>query len=334
MGTCKKSGLLLILVLAVLGSRAQQDIQFSQYVFNPLFVNPAYSGYRGDTYISGVYRQQWVGVPGAPRTAAASVDWLVPGREERMAFSAKVMSDKLGPQNTLFASGGYAYRIPMDELGSKRLCLGFGVGITQYTIDGQAFKYVDNNDAAVPVGKTSKLVPDANVGVYYYTPKWYIGLAANDLLATSTADVKYTWSAQTFRSMERSAHLYLNSGFVVPLSATVKLKPSFLWKEDFKGPSNLDLNAFFLLNDVIWLGGSYRTGLKIWNQAKLQSGLENKDAFAAIVEVYATPTLRIGYSYDFTTSKLNPYQSGTHEISFGMRVLSKKAERTLSPRYF
>lgn len=334
MGRCKKSGLLLIMLVAMFSSRAQQDIQFSQYVFNPLFVNPAYSGYRGDTYISGIYRQQWVGVPGAPRTAAASVDWLVPGREERMAFSAKVMSDKLGPQNTLFASGGYAYRIPMDDLGSKRLCLGFGVGITQYTLDGAAFKYVDNNDAAVPVSKTNKLVPDANVGVYYYTPKWYIGLAANDLLSGSTADVKYTWSSQTFKSMERSAHLYLNSGFVVPLSATVKLKPSFLWKEDFKGPSNLDLNAFFLLHDVVWLGASYRTGLKIWNQANLQSDLENTDALAAIVEVYATPTLRIGYSYDFTTSKLNPYQSGTHEISFGMRVLSKKAERTLSPRYF
>ncbi|WP_159445040.1 PorP/SprF family type IX secretion system membrane protein [Filimonas lacunae] len=334
MKSCKRTGLLLLMLVAVFSSRAQQDVQFSQYVFNPLFINPAYSGYRGDTYISGIYRQQWVGMPGAPKTAAASVDWLVPGREERMAFSAKVMSDKLGPQSTLYASGGYAYRIPLDDLGSKRLCIGFGVGITQYSIDGTAFKYVDNNDAAVPVTKTSKLVPDANVGVYYYTPKWYFGVAANDLLATSTADIKYSWSSQTFKSMERSAHLYLTSGFVVPLSPVVKLKPSILWKEDFKGPSNVDINAFLLLHDILWLGGSYRTGLRIWNQADLQSNLENKDAFAAIVEVYATPTLRIGYAYDFSVSKMNPYQSGTHEISFGMRVLAKKAKRALSPRYF
>lgn len=334
MGMRKKLVALLLILGAAYSSQAQQDIQFSQYVFNPLFVNPAYSGYRGDTYISGVYRQQWAGLPGAPRTAGASVDWLVPGREERMAFSAKVMSDKLGPQSTLFASGGYAYRIPMDEMGAKRLCIGFGVGITQYKIDGTAFKYNDNLDAAIPVSSTSKLVPDANIGIYYYTPKWYLGLAANDLLAGNTADVNYSWSAKTFKSMERSAHLYLSSGFVVPLSATVKLKPSILWKEDFKGPSNVDLNAFFLLNDIVWLGGSYRTGVKIWNQAKLQSDLENKDAFAAIVEIYATPDLRIGYSYDFTVSKLNAYENGTHEISFGLRLANKKAERALSPRYF
>lgn len=315
-------------------AHAQQDIQFSQYVFNPLFINAAYAGYRGDTYVSAVYRKQWEGIPGSPVTAGVSADWLVPGREERMGFSAKLLSDKLGPQRVLYASGGYAYRIPMDATGAKRLCLGFGVGITQYSLDGNVFKYVDNNDQYIPVGKTNKIVPDANAGIYYYTPNWYLSASVNDLLATRTANVKYSWNDYIFQTMQRSPHLYVGAGTILKFSDNVKLKPSFLWKEDFKGPSNIDLNAFFLLNDVIWLGGSYRTGMRLWNKNNLQSNLEQKDAIAAILDVYATPYLRIGYAYDFTISKLNPYQNGTHEISVGLRFLNKKASRIISPRYF
>lgn len=333
-----KSRIYLILILVALGcaveTNAQQNIQFSQYVFNPLFINSAYAGYRGDTYVSGIYRQQWAGLPGSPVTFGASVDWLVPGRDERMGFSAKLMSDKLGPQQTLYASGGYAYRIPMDATGAKRLCLGFGLGITQYRMDGTQLKAVDVNDQAVPVNNETKLVPDANLGVYYYTPDWYVSLAVNDLLAPRTLDVRYSWNQYTFRTMQRSQHLYLGAGCLLNLSDNVKIKPSFMWKEDFKGPSNIDINAFVLLNEVLWVGSSYRRGVKIWNKDNLQSDLEQKDAVALIAEVNATPTIRIGYAYDITISKLSPYQNGTHEISVGLRFLNKKSVREISPRYF
>lgn len=333
-----KSRLFIIMLLTALTgaveTKAQQNIQFSQYVFNPLFINSAYAGYRGDTYISGIYRQQWADLPGAPVTVGASVDWVVPGREERMGFSAKVMSDKLGPQQTLYASGGYAYRIPMDEAGTKRLCLGVGLGITQYRLDGTMLKAVDINDQAVPVGNASKLVPDANFGIYYYTPNWYMSLAVNDLLAPHTADVRYSWSQYTFRTMQRNRHLYLGAGCLLNLSENVKVKPSFMWKEDFKGPSNLDLNAYVLLKELVWLGASYRTAMPIWSKNNLQSNLEQTDAVALIAEINATPDLRIGYSYDITTSKLNTYQNGTHEISIGLRLPQKKSVREISPRYF
>lgn len=326
--------LLLLLATAVLETKAQQDVQFSQYVFNPLFINTAYAGYRGDTYLSGIYRQQWAGLQGAPVTAGASVDWLVPGRDERMGFSAKIMSDKLGPQQVLYASGGYAYRIPMNELGTERLCIGVGLGITQYSLNGTAFKYVDNADQSIPINNTNKLVPDANLGIYYYTPDWYLSLSANDLLAVNTADVKYSWNTYTFSTMQRSAHLYLGGGVLLNMSDNVKFKPSFMWKEDLKGPGNIDLTASFLLHDLLWLGASYRSGMDLWKKGGLQSNLERKDAFAVIADIYATPALRIGYAYDFTVSKLNPYQNGTHEVSVGLRFAGKKSTRELSPRFF
>jgi len=106
-----------------------------------------------------------------------------------------------------------------------------------------------------------------------------------------------------------------------------------MFKEDFKSPTNMDLNAYILLNKIIWLGASYRTGVTIWNKSNLQNGLDKSDAIAAIFELKVNDTFRFGYSYDFTTSQLSGYQSGTHEISLSLTFKSKKP-RILSPRYF
>lgn len=312
---------------------AQQDVQFSQYIFNPLALNPAYAGYRGATYVNAMYRTQWADFPGSPKTAAISVEWLVPNHDERVAWSARVLSDKLGPQQTTSVFGGYTYRIPLNQEDTRRLCIGIGAGVTQYTMDGNVFRYVDANDPNVPVGKMSKFVPDANFGIYYYTPKFYFSVGGNSILTYNKANTSYNWLGNKFYSMERSMHIYAGTGVMLNLSDNVKFRPSLLWKEDFKGPSNVDLNAFFLLNDLLWLGGSYRTGFKIWDKSHLQNNLEQTDAYALMAEIYATPKLRIGYAYDVTTSKLNSYQNGTHEISLGITFWGKD-KMQLSPRYF
>ncbi|RFM26866.1 PorP/SprF family type IX secretion system membrane protein [Deminuibacter soli] len=327
---------ILILVLVLLCNRftalAQQDIQFSQYIFNMVNINPAYAGYKGGTNINAIYRKQWTGFPGSPQTAAVSADWLTAHRDERIALSVRVLSDKLGAQETLSAWGGFTYRIPMSEDGSKRLCLGLGMGVTQYSIDGNVFQYTDNNDNTIPVGKASRTQPDANAGIYYYTPNYYFSVSVSDILQVNSIKT-YNWNGAVFRSMLRSPHLYVGTGTVIPVSDNFKIKPSFMWKEDFKGPSNVDLTAFVLLHDVLWLGASYRTAVRIWNKSHLQDNLEQKDAVSAMAEVFATPWLRIGYSYDFTTSGLNSYQTGSHEISVSL-LFPANGKRELSPRYF
>jgi type IX secretion system PorP/SprF family membrane protein len=313
---------------------AQQQIQFSQYVFNGLAVNPAYAGYRGDTYFNSIYRKQWVSLPGAPVTFGASIDGLAKGHNDNVGWGVQLMADNMGPTKTTFAYGNYAFRIQLDAADTRRLCLGIGVGATQYTIDGNVLEYVDNNDNTIPVGRINRIVPDANFGMYYYTPKSYIGLSFMDLLsARNVNNFGYRWNDFRLGSMQRSAHMYLTAGTLFKISDDVKFRPSFLWKEDFWGPSNIDLNAFFLLQDRFWIGASYRTGFSLWTKGNLQANLTKQDAFAGILEFIANDRLRVGYAYDVMLNGLNPYQQGSHEISIGLR-LPRKDDRIFSPRYF
>jgi type IX secretion system PorP/SprF family membrane protein len=318
---------------SILQATAQQNLQFSQYVFNMLSVNPAYAGYKEDLYLNAIYRHQWVDFPGAPQTGGVSIDGLTNARDERVGLGAQVMVDNLGPQQTLSAYGFYSYRIPLDEEGTRRLCIGLGGGITQYSIDGSALKYVDDLDQALPLGKTSKIVPDARFGVYYYTPKFYISASVMDLFSLYTANFRYYWGGYNYSTLRKSQHLYVAAGYLLDLSENLKLKPSVMVKEDFKGPTNVDLTAFLLIAERLWIGGSYRTGVKLWNKPALAKDLEQLDAASAIVEFYATPQLRIGYSYDLTISKMASYQSGSHEISVGF-LFNQKKTRVTSPRYF
>lgn len=328
----KFMGCLLLCTLYLLPAEAQQQVQFSQYVFNMLNLNPGYAGYRGGTNFNVIHRRQWTGFDGAPVTTGAAVDWLTNVKEERLAVSGTFMMDKMGAQKTITGGVGITYRIPLDEDGAKRLCFGINGGILQYQLDGSVLEYVDDNDERVPVGKPSHIEPDASFGVLYYTPRYYVTASVNNLLQ-ATGMQAYNYNDQFFTSIVREPHMYLGAGAVFNLSEHLKLKPSFLWKEDFNGPSNIDVNAFLLIHEIVWIGASYRTGFKLWDKTNLQKDLERQDAVAAMLEVFATKWLRIGYAYDFTVSGLNSYQTGSHEISMSFLFLNKQ-KREISPRYF
>lgn len=329
----RKIALLVMGTLLLQAVKAQQDIQFSQYVFNGLSVNPAYAGYKGDWYLNTIYRQQWAGFPGAPQTGAISIDGLTNAPEDRMGLGLQMTWDKLGPQEALSLYGSYAYRIPLDDADTRRLCLGIAFGATQYSIDGTKIQYIDNNDQNIPQGKVSTLVPDARFGVYYYTPKFYAGVSLLDMFSLNMDRKLYFSSGHQFTTLKKTAHMYLTAGWMLDISDNVKLKPSFMLKEDFRAPTNVDLNVFLLLAERLWIGGSYRTGVKLWKKSDVTPGLELKNAASAILDFYATDRLRIGYSYDFATNGLAGYQGGTHEISIGLTFAGKR-DKTYGPRYF
>lgn len=313
----------------------QQNVQFSQYVFNTLSVNPAYAGYKEDWYVQALYRHQWVGLDGAPRTGGVSVDGTVASRDNRVGVGAQLMFDRLGPQNMVSGYGFYSYRIPLDDAGTQRICFGLGAGVSQYSIDGTALQYFDTDDQAIPLTKVSVAVPDARFGVYYYTPNWYLGLSVMDLFSVYTDKTRYAWHGNNYSTIRKTQHLYLTSGFVSTISESLKIKPSILVKEDFKGPTNVDVNAFLLINDRLWVGGSYRTALNLWKKPALQTDLTPLDAASVMVEFYATPDLRIGYSYDITINKLASYQQGSHEISLGYVFNNKRNKSEIAcPRFF
>jgi type IX secretion system PorP/SprF family membrane protein len=241
------------------------------------------------------------------------------------------MADFMGPQQAFSLYGSYAYRIPLDEEGTKRLCLGLGIGVTQYSLDGKALIPRENDDPTVPTGKVNTLAPDARFGIYYYTSSFYLGVSVMDLFSLYT-EKGYFWKGYNFGTIRKTQHVYLTTGCMLYLSDHLRLKPSLLVKEDFKGPTGIDINTFLQIDNLIWIGGSYRMNPRLWKN-KLPDDLQVSNAASAMVEYYASEKLRIGYSYDLNINKLAGYQGGSHEISIGLSFPSKKSQ-VINPRYF
>lgn len=317
--------MVLVVLQFVFGSiQAQQDAQFSQYMFNGIYINPAYAGYREQLNVHAFYRNQWTGIDGAPQTISAAIDAIA--NDGNVGLALQLSSDRIGAQRNQAAYASYAYRIRTNEDGGSRLAFGVGVGAVQLGINGAL---LNPNDPEIyqPVGMQSTIVPDARAGVYYSNDRFYIGLSADNLISQYIDIDKYAFIPKP------KPHYYLTAGMLVPLSQDMLIKPSFLVKDDRGGPTSLDLNAFLIMNDRLWLGGSYRTGVKLYNKNYLQKDLSSLNSAVAAIQVFATTNLRIGYAYDFSIGALQGYSGGTHEISINY-FFNKRNTRMLSPRYF
>jgi type IX secretion system PorP/SprF family membrane protein len=315
------------LVLLTVKLQAQQSIQFSQYMFNGLAVNPAYAGYKQDWTLNLSSRIQWVGINDAPKTGTVSVDGLTNSTNQNMGLGLIATFDKLGPESTSSVYVNYAYRLRLDEDDTKRLSFGLGFGAIQYRLDGTKFNATDGGDANIPAGTQSNVTPDFRFGVYYYSPTVYVGVSVFNLLSGLGNTIDH------LQQYKQARTVYLTGGAMVPLNESMDIKPSLLIKEDFKGPTNLDVSNYIVFNKTIWIGASYRTGINLWKKSNLQSGLDKTDAVAAMIQFYVSENFRIGYSYDFTTSKLASSQSGSHELSLSISFPGK-SPRVVSPRYF
>lgn len=303
---------------------AQQDAQFSQYMFNGIYINPAYAGYKEQLNLHAFYRNQWTGIAGSPTTMSFAVDAIA--NDGNVGLALQVSSDKIGAQRNLAAYANYAYRLPMNADGSSRLAFGVGLGAVQLGIDGTL---LNPNDFEVnqPVGIQTTTVPDARVGVFFSNNRFYAGFSVDNLVSQYVDSDRYAFIAQP------KPHYYLTAGMLIPISEDVQIKPSFLLKDDRGGPTSLDLNAFFIFRDKFWVGGAYRTGVKLYNKDYLQKDLSKLNSAVAAMQFFASSTLRIGYAYDFSIGPLKGYSGGTHEISIGY-LLNRKNIRMATPRLF
>jgi len=328
----KGSLVFILLVMLVCVAQAQQEVQFSQYVFNGLSVNPAYAGYREELYLHSTYRQQWAGFQGAPQTGTVALDGITDVYTRRVGLGGQITWDRLGPQESISLYGSYAYRIPVGN--DNRLCLGLGLGATQYAVDGRSRKYVDADDPALVLGKQSTLVPDARFGIYYNTYRSFIGLSVMDLFSAYTGGKLYFGNGTLYSTLRRSRHIYLSGGTVLYLTEDVKLKPSVMIKDDLTGPTNIDLNVFVLLQETVWLGASYRAGMNLWKKAPSEE-LSPSTAVSMMAEVFLGDNLRLGYSYDISTNGISKYQRGSHELSIGILFPhNSKIDHIHCARYF
>jgi type IX secretion system PorP/SprF family membrane protein len=321
-----KKYILFIAVFGIAKSYAQQTIQFSQYMFNGLAVNPAYAGYKEDWTLNLGSRLQWVGVDGAPKTNTLSIDGVISPDRKTIGLGLLVTNDQLGPENNSSVYVNYAYRLRLNNEDSQRLCFGIAAGVIQYSLNGSLFNSADLADGSIPAGTQSNITPDFRAGIYYYSSSFYLGASMLNLIPQTNLNPGTAIIAQV-------RTLYLTTGVIVPVSPTVDWKPSVMFKEDFKGPTNLDAATYFIFGKRLWVGAGYSTGVILWDKANLPTNLNMNDEFTGSVAININPRCRICYSYDFTTSQLPGYETGSHEISFSL-TLGKKKDRTLSPRYF
>lgn len=301
------------LLLLSLATVAQQDPLLTQYMYNKLAINPGYAGSHELFSVEALTRFQWVGIPGGPRTTTFSAH--TPLRNPHIGLGFYASRDQLGPTVDYNVMGNFTYRIVFDR---SKLCFGISAGIFYYDINWDALNPKDAGDAELVTQVRDKAVPDIDFGIYYYSPRFYAGLSAKHLLQNqvSVSSAPVPDSETSFTKLER--HFYGIAGGVIPIADGLVLLPSLLVKSVQGAPVQADINANFMILEVLTLGASYRTNA----------------ALALLIEVNITRNLSFGYSYDIWFNRLNGYNAGSHEVRVGYDFDLFGKSRMLTPRYF
>jgi type IX secretion system PorP/SprF family membrane protein len=289
---------------------AQQDVMVSQYMFNGLLLNPAYAG--SQKYITStlMYRNQWVGLKGAPSTTVLAVDG--PIKTKNMGLGLILVNDQIGATTQTDVYANYAYQI---NIKNGKLALGIKAGVSRYLFDSGKLTYWDASDKVYDGGtKQAQWLPKFGVGAYYFTRNWYAGISVPTVWAY---DRNYNAGININKSTMINRHYMLTGGYVFTINKDVKLKPSILLKYLPGAPLQVDFNTNLLYKDHYWIGASYRTG----------------DAVSILLQYQTNYQFRLGYSYDFTVSNVRKYSNGSHEFMIGYDF-GKEVAKFKNPRYF
>ncbi len=284
---------------------AQQQVMFTQYMFNGLALNPAYAGSHETVSMSALARKQWTGLEGAPSTQTFSIH--SPIRKQRMSLGFLFLHDNIGVTDQTGTYASYAYRIPISKRG--KLALGLQGGITYYNA---RFSRVSTTDPTFANGDVRIMLPSIGFGMYYNTDRFYVGVSVPQLNQSSFDKTVPDSDSRLVR------HYFASAGYVFDLNHALKLKPNVLVKVVEGAPVEMDLNANLLIKEVVWAGLSWRSF----------------DSFDAILQLQVTDQLQIGYAFDFaTTTDLSRVNGGSHELMLNYRF-SFTHTRIITPRYF
>lgn len=281
----------------------------SQYMFNGLFLNPAYAGSHQYFSSSLLHRTQWVSFPGAPKTSLVAIDGLIP-KKDNMGVGLIVAHDRIGATEQTDVYANYAYQL---RLKKGKLAFGLKAGVSNYIFKSSGVTVWDANDE-VFTGRRSAWLPKFGFGTYYFCDNWYAGISIPTLMAY---DANHDFSFDVNKGSFLNRHYYVYGGYVFKLNEKFKLKPSTLVKYLPAAPVEADINLNLLYNDQFWIGASYRS----------------MDAVVLMVEYQTNTRFRVGYAFDFTTSKIRNYSTGTHEIMIGYDF-GKDLVKVKTPRFF
>jgi type IX secretion system PorP/SprF family membrane protein len=303
----KKIFILVIGLLLSLGLKAQQDALYSQYMFNPFSINPAYAGSRNSISAVALHRSQWIGIEGAPMTQSFSVH--TPSGEKGIAFGLNFVHDHLGPTRNMWGAFTGAYHVKMKK---AKLAFALRGGFFNSTLDRNLLTFENPADQFNSGGKDASLVPSFDFGAYYYRDRFYAGLSVNHLTKHNFDFSNYPTNTALFLNR----HYMLMTGTVFKIRQGLLLKPSLLFRYAEGGIPSVDVNFSALVKNFWWIGASFR----------------NKNSLVFLTEFNVTDYLRIGYSFDLTLNKLRTYNNGSHELFIGFDFTTGSTKNT-SPRY-
>ena len=298
----------------IISMSAQQDPEYTHYMYNMSVVNPAYaSGMPAMLNLGGLYRTQWVGAVGAPKTFTFFGHTAI---NDKVEVGLSLISDDIGDgakkENNVYADFAYVLNLG----GQNRLSLGLKAGFSsiQTNFNGFVLQSGDTSTDLAFAENVNVTKPNIGVGAYFFRNNFYVGLSAPNLLNTKHIEEKSGINA--FGSED--IHTFLTAGYVFQINDKVKLKPAFMTKYVTGAPLSIDITANILYNNKFEFGAAYRID----------------DAVSALVNINVTPSLRVGYAYDYTLSNLGQFNSGTHEIMllFDLDLLGKGFDK--SPRFF
>lgn len=299
----------IVLLLSVLfGSEisAQQLPQYTQYMMNDFVLNPAIAG-KGKDYwdCRSNNRYQWQGITDAPRTYILSAQG--PFKNRKMGIGGTLYSDIVGPTRRVGFNVAYSYHLKLND--EYNLNLGLSAGILQYSVDGHKLLLQDYSDQILVNQYKSGLTPDFGAGAYLYSKKLFVSFSVPQFYE---AEVKL--AGLTHSTLSRiKPHYYLLAGYQFDVGDDFQIEPSVLVKYLKPTPLKVDVGVRGIYQKKLWLGFTYRT----------------HDAVCALLGYMHDNWLMIGYSYDFTTTKLRQYSTGTHEITLGLRFTRPKSTSSI-----
>ncbi|SEP74828.1 type IX secretion system membrane protein, PorP/SprF family [Hyunsoonleella jejuensis] len=310
-----KIAALLSLTFLSLQSFAQQDPQFTQYMYNMSVINPAYAtAEEGILNLGGLYRTQWVGLEGAPSTGTFFAHTPI---NDKIEMGISFTNDNIGDivnENNIFAD--FAYVLPVGIETKISFGLKAGVRMFDTNFNGLQLQSGGTNTDIAFNENINRAFPNLGIGAFFFTDNYYLGVSAPNMLSTKHLENENGIKATGVENV----HYFFTGGYVFDIDSKLKLKPAFMARSVKGAPLALDITANVLINEKLEAGLGYRLG----------------DAMSALVNFRVTPNLRIGYAYDYTTTNLGDFNSGSHEIFilFDVDLFGFKNGYDRSPRFF
>ena len=285
-------------------SYAQQDAQFTQYMYNTININPAYAGSRGALSIFALHRTQWVGLDGAPVTNAVSMN--TPLNNSNLGLGVSLINDKIGPTTENAISADLSYTIQTSE--TWKLSLGMKATANLFDLDPSKLNSVDPDPS---LQNYSKFSPNIGAGLYLHSDKAYVGFSVPNFIQTNRYD------DNEVAIFKEKINYYLIAGYVFNFNSYIKFKPALLTKMTEGAPLQVDVSGNFMFYDKLMLGVSYR-----WSAS-----------MSAMAGFQVTDGFYVGYGYDHDTTNLDNYNSGSHEIYLRYELF-KNISKITTPRFF